>query len=166
MIFVATWAEALPLIEFRPRVSGIGCRSYALAGCQAVLSAGFAGACRPEIVAGDVVLSGDVPAFLRSALGAIDGQLRTLSHLASPREKAELTKDGVVAVDMETEHIAAAAAKQGIPFLGVRAIVDRLQDSPLGPAVILRYPVASRRLRWAVRETMKVWPSTAAGVTT
>lgn len=164
MIFVATWAEALPLLDFRPRVSGIGCRSYELAGCQAVLSAGFAGACHPDVVAGDVVLSGNAPAFLRTALGAVEGQLRTLSHIASSHEKAGLTQDGVAAVDMETGHVAAAAAKQGIPFLGVRVIIDRLQDPPLSPRMVLHYPVAWRSLRSAVREIMKVWPSIGACV--
>lgn len=138
-LFVATWAEALPLLRFAPRVTGIGRRSYDLAGCDAVLSAGFAGACRAELRPGDVV-PGDA--------------LRTLDHVASPAEKAELGWQGVAAVDMETSWLAAAATEAGLPFLSVRVIIDRLQDHAIGPATGVYYLTACASLRRAVSE---VW---------
>src|SRR5689334_16120816 len=92
-LFVAIWAEALPLLGFRPRVSGMGRRAWDLSGCSAVISAGFAGACQPWLRPGDVV----------------SGELRTLDHVASISEKAALGRAGVAAVDMESEWLAAAA---------------------------------------------------------
>jgi hypothetical protein len=151
-LFVATWAEALPLLGFAPRVTGMGRCDYDFSGCDAVLSAGFAGACRPELRAGDVLLAGYAPPDLRERLSARPGEIRTIDHIASPAEKAAFGRDGAAAVDMETAWLAAAA---GVPFLSVRVIVDRLEDRPLSLATAWNYPLASRALRTAVAQAHK-----------
>jgi nucleoside phosphorylase len=138
-LFVATWAEALPLLGFGPRVTGMGRRELDLSGCTAVVSAGFAGACRRGLRAGDAA-----PA----------DHLRTLDHIASVREKASLAREGVAAVDMETAWLAEAASTAGIPFLSVRVIIDGPDDPPLGIRTAAHYPLAARRLRAAVAEAL------------
>lgn len=92
----------------------------------------------------------------------MEGELRTLPHLAPVREKIELGRQGVAAVDMETVHLAKAAAERGIPFLGVRVIIDRLNEPAVGLPTALHYPMAARRLRWAVLEAMNSWPAVQA----
>lgn len=153
-VFVPTWAEALPLVGFGPRVTGIGRRLYDLAGCDAVLLAGFAGACRAELRVGDVILSGGPSAELGRRLGAISGELRTIDHVASPSEKAALGAHGAVAVDMETRWLAEAA---GVPFVSLRVIIDRLEDTALGAATALHYLTACRSLRRAVAIALDYW---------
>jgi hypothetical protein len=152
-LLVATWAEALPLIGFAPQVTGMGRRSVDLGECQAVLSAGFAGACRAGLQPGDVLLAGDAGKDLRERLGAIDGELRTVDHVASPAEKAALGRQGVAALDMETAWLAAAAS---MPFVSVRVIIDRLQDRAVSFGTARHYVTASRSLRAAVAEAYGV----------
>ena len=55
------------------------------------------------------------------------GILMTTRHIVSdPASKAELRgKSGACAVDMETAGIAEAADETGLPWVAVRAIVDR-----------------------------------------
>ena len=146
-LLVATWAEALPLLGFGPRVTGMGRRDWDLSGCDAVISAGFAGACQPGLRPGDILLAGGVPAGLGERLGAVSGELRTLGHIAGPAEKAALGREGVAAVDMETAWLQAACE---VPFLAVRVIIDRVQDRPLGLATARHYLLACTRLRRAV----------------
>jgi len=157
LIFVATWAEALPLLGWHPRVTGIGRCPDIPDGCGAVISVGFAGACQPHLQAGDLLLGGDAPAELRRALGAMDGELRTLDHIASQAEKVDLGRQGVAAVDMESLRIAAAAAERGLPFLGVRVIIDRAQHSALSVSAALAYPTAALRLRRSLAEALHSW---------
>src|SRR5438034_6275915 len=118
----------------------MGRREYDLAGCSAVVSAGFAGACRPDLRPGDVLLAGDASADLRLRVGAMKGEIRTVPTIASPSEKAALGREGIAAVDMETSWLAAAAAEARLPFLGVRVIIDRVDDHPFSLATALHYP--------------------------
>ena len=155
---MATWAEALPLTGLGPRVSGVGQRSYRLESCSAVVSAGFAGACRKDLRVGDLLLSGTAPPELQDALQPVDGTLRTVDHVAGPAEKAQLGETGAAAVDMETAWIEAAARQLGILFLGVRVIIDLVHDRPLSAATAMHYPAAACRLRQVVRSVLKVWP--------
>jgi nucleoside phosphorylase len=127
----------------------MGRRAYDLTGCEAVLSAGFAGACQPDLRPGDVLLAGAAPAALRHRLGALTGEIRTLDHIASPSEKSALGRQGVAAVDMETAWLAAAAS---VPFLSVRVIIDGLEDPAVSLATAGHYLVASCALRAAVAE--------------
>ncbi|MHB8619182.1 MAG: phosphorylase family protein [Chloroflexota bacterium] len=160
---MATIFEALPLLGLQPRVVGIGGRRRergwrAFGCCSALISAGFAGACQPGLAAGEVILTGDVPAGLAEALGASGGVLRTVGGVASPREKRRLGEEGATAVDMETAWLASAAAQRHVPFLAVRVIIDRAQDRAAGLSSARHYPLASMRLRQAVRRVLERWP--------
>ena len=161
-LLTATWAEALPLLGLHPRVSGMGRRAWVLDGCVAVISAGFAGACRAELGPGDVLLAGDVPAGLRERLGAREGQIRTLEHIAGPEEKAALGLKGVAAVDLETAWLAAAAAEAAVPFLGVRVVIDRVQDQAVGVRSAAHYARACLALRRAVAGVIGAGPHLAS----
>jgi uridine phosphorylase len=154
-VFVPTWAEALPLLRWSPRVSGIGRRQFDLADCDAVLLAGFAGACQPHLRPGDVVLSGDVA----PCLSELRDEVRTLDHIASPSEKAALGARGVAAVDMEGRWLAEAAAGAGVPFLNVRSIIDGVTASAVGLGSVWHYKAACRGLRRAVTDVLRVWPA-------
>ena len=54
--------------------------------------------------------------------------------------------------------LASAAAAAGLPFLGIRVIIDRLDDRAISVATARNYPVAVRRLRAAVGEALASWP--------
>ncbi len=140
-MFVATWAEALPLLGFHPRVTGMGRRAYDLSDCEAVVSAGFAGACQPHLRPGSLVT----------------GRLHTLDHVATPSEKAALGAEGVTAVDMETAWLKAAAADASRPFRSVRVIIDGVHDRAFSPATALHYPIAALSLWRAVRQALVDW---------
>jgi nucleoside phosphorylase len=138
---VATWAEALPLVGLHPNVTGMGAHIPVLAGYDAVLSAGFAGACQPWQRPGDLVA----------------GRLETLDHIASPAEKAALGRTGAEAVDMESRWLAEAAAAASLPFASVRVIVDRVQDRAVSLATATAYPRAAIALRRAVHSSLALW---------
>jgi adenosylhomocysteine nucleosidase len=56
--------------------------------------------------------------------------------LPGAREKAAAhAETGAIAVDMETAALAAEAARRGIPFVSLRAILDALGDEIVGPKI-------------------------------
>lgn len=152
---VATWAEAWPLRRFQPRVLGMGRRPVSLAGWDALLSAGFAGACQPGLAPGDVLVTSPT---LARVIGAVDGEIRTVTSVASPETKAALGREGVAAVDMETAWLRDRAELAGLPFLGVRVIVDTVEHPALGLTTARHYPRAARGLRSAVEKALTCWP--------
>lgn len=158
LIAVATVAEALPLLGLRPRVTGMGRRTYDFRGCTAVVSAGFAGACQSWLRPADLLLAGRDSPELQRALSATAGEIRTVDRVLGPAAKAALGRQGAAAVDMETAWLARAAAADGLPFLALRVIVDRLEDRPVSVMVAAHYVAASRRLRQAVRQALRLWP--------
>lgn len=99
-----------------------------------VISSGFAGAVAPQLGVGDVVIAENfsAPAFVTPAAAALAdlnvhvGKLATASSIVdSSTDRAALAREnGAIAVDMETEMIAAACAAQGVPMLSLRAISD------------------------------------------
>jgi adenosylhomocysteine nucleosidase len=59
--------------------------------------------------------------------GAILGLDRMLS---SPQDKADaFARAGTLAIDMESHHVARAAAERGLPFIAIRAIADQAHEA-------------------------------------
>lgn len=68
-------------------------------------------------------------------VGAILGLDRLLS---SPQEKANaFARTGALAIDMESHHVARAAAESGLPFIAIRAISDQAHE--VLPAVMASF---------------------------
>jgi adenosylhomocysteine nucleosidase len=88
------------------------------------------------------------------ALVGIDGTVRTLPGLTTDRLLATSKQKQTLAVryaadvvDMESFWLAAVAASQGIPFLAIRAISDRLEDTmPQSTGRVLSTEVSRVRL--------------------
>lgn len=128
---------------------------------EAVVTAGFAGGLDPLLSRGDVVLPArvvteedprgialaGVPADARRpVLVTVDGLVSTA---AAKRELAART--GAQLVDMETHAVAATAADQRLPCLGVRVVSDDARES-LAPeaAALAAARTGLRRLGAAV----------------
>jgi hypothetical protein len=112
-----------------------------------VVSCGFSGGLDAELEPGDLVLATSIhdetgdeliaPAAVRrlaaralNGLSCFEGALVcTTSVAATEEEKRRLARPGALAVDMESYPAALAAAEAGIPWLGLRAIVDPLASS-------------------------------------
>jgi len=137
----------------------------------AVLVTGFAGACRPDLRTGDIVVgdpvavpgaeldedSGD-PGLRRRAVRAIEsarlryqvGRLLTVDEVVTtPAAKAKWSRaQGALAVDMESAHVLAWARRAGLRAVAVRAITDGLEDEV--PHDLLRAVGPDGRMRaWA-----------------
>ena len=68
-------------------------------------------------------------------LGALLGLDRMLS---SPTEKADaFARSGALAIDMESHHVARAAAERGLPFIAVRAVSDQAGETL--PAILASF---------------------------
>ena len=114
-------------------------------GASALLSFGIAGALAPGLASGTILLprrvlgeAGDalaadtawharVQAALRArGIGAVeDDLLGARVIVAASAAKAALhRRTGAIAVDLESGIVAAAAARAGVPFLALRAVVD------------------------------------------
>lgn len=97
---------------------------------ERLIAAGFGGALLPELRIGDLVVdprtwpAPDLPECREGAIVSRPVPLET------PAEKTQLAREtGALAVDMETDAIAAVCAKAGVPLLGVRAISDGAGDA-------------------------------------
>jgi nucleoside phosphorylase len=67
--------------------------------------------------------------------GAILGLDRMLS---SPHEKADaFARSGALVIDMESHHVARAAAERGLPFVAVRAVSDQAHEAL--PAILANF---------------------------
>jgi adenosylhomocysteine nucleosidase len=113
---------------------------------RAVLSCGFSGALTSALSAGDLVLSSSVrdetgeilPASesLRKAsrtafegLRFVEGELVCATRVAAtPAEKQALAGGSGLAVDLESWAAASAAREAGIPWIGLRVILDPLES--------------------------------------
>jgi adenosylhomocysteine nucleosidase len=129
---------------------------------QALVSFGFAGGLtadldRGALVIGTAVVSEDssrklatanrdlVEQFLAAAAAAAlpvrQGMLVTTRHIvADPASKTDLSlRSGACAVDMETAGIVEVADEAGLPWVAIRAIVDRAEESlPVACLTMLR----------------------------
>jgi adenosylhomocysteine nucleosidase len=119
-----------------------------------LVSFGIAGALAPQLRPGDVIVSAEVVAAdhrwrggedfcrrvaaLARALGAVEGPvLGARAILPGAREKRwAWQQTGALAVDLESDIVARAAARAGIPFVVVRAIADALERE-LPPAALI-----------------------------
>jgi adenosylhomocysteine nucleosidase len=114
-----------------------------------LLSGGFAGALDPRLRLGDVIVAENFssPALLprcRSERGTLVSRARPAELVA---EKAALFRDtGALAVDMETEAIAAACRRAGVPLLAIRAISDTAA-TPLPAPLAEWFDLARQRPR-------------------
>jgi hopanoid-associated phosphorylase len=109
---------------------------------KCLISFGVAGALAPGLRAGDVILSGEVigedgrwgPSEefeerifdLAWQIGAFAGPVLGARTILATEDakRAAWRETGALAVDMESEAVARAAAAAGIPFLVLRAIAD------------------------------------------
>jgi adenosylhomocysteine nucleosidase len=119
---------------------------------QGLVSFGFAGGLTPELARGTLIIGTEVVCedgsgkrgvasrdLVKQFCAAADaerlpmqqGRLVSSRHIvADPASKAHLrNKSGACAVDMETVGIAEAADQTGLPWVAVRAIVDRATDT-------------------------------------
>ena len=109
---------------------------------ECLVSFGIAGALKPGLRAGDIILSTEVVdedkrwltsdglrprlAELAAEIGAIEGPvLGAQMAVATKADKRRAWKEtGAIAVDLESAVVARAAAALGIPFVVLRAIAD------------------------------------------
>jgi adenosylhomocysteine nucleosidase len=114
-----------------------------------LISAGFAGAAKEELRAGDLFIASevlDVTDGKRFPVADADGILATLERIANQEQKMQLAREGVSAVDMEAATVAAVAERAGVGFVAVKAISDELDFAM--PAVD-RFVNAAGRFRTA-----------------
>jgi adenosylhomocysteine nucleosidase len=126
----------------------------AIADARCLVSFGIGGGLMPQLRAGDVIISGEVVAEGRSwrgnellcrrladlaaEIGAFSGPvLGSRRILATRRAKARAwAETGALAVDLESDLVARAAADAGIPFVVLRAVSDSLSRN-LPPAALI-----------------------------
>jgi 4-hydroxy-3-methylbut-2-enyl diphosphate reductase len=70
----------------------------------------------------------------RAGLRARTGRIATVDHLVRPSERAQLAQRGLLAADMESAQLAAAAT--GRPLAVIRAISDTAEHSLLHPGTV------------------------------
>ncbi len=98
---------------------------------ERLICAGYGGGLAPELRAGDLVVAENFsdPVWAARAcrvLGCRVGRLVSVAEpVQTPQAKAALAAEsGAMAVDQETEAVAALCEERGIPLLALRAITD------------------------------------------
>ncbi len=93
-------------------------------GAKVVIMAGVAGGLDPSLRIGDVVVDGELE--FTPPEGMRRGSIHTVEGVVCAKElKRELWETtGALAVDMENAIVKLMAAKAGVRFIGVRAILD------------------------------------------
>ena len=135
--------------------------------CRLLLSLGYAGALEPHLRTGDLVVGtayihgaeppvSGLPLATRAAvllresgISVQEGPVLTVDEpLLSPRAKRRAHQgSGALVVDMEGRWIAEAAARKGVPLIGIRAVLDEARF-PL-PAFVATIIADSGRKEWA-----------------
>jgi adenosylhomocysteine nucleosidase len=135
-----------------------------------MICSGLAGALQPNIVVGDVVVQSADQGLTRAAESALKerqlsyhvGPLVTVSSpVLTPKARRALAKQsGAIAVDMESQTIAALCRERGIPCLAMKGVSDGIDDdlSPiLGGFDIINIP----RIALGVVSRPSTWPLAA-----
>lgn len=143
----AYWGGSRPEVVLSgvgPRAAGEAAEKLAWAGAAGLVSFGYAGALKPALRSGTLILPDEIidadgnrhgtdRAWLSGLAAAIapdvpvvGGPLLSVARmLASAEDKhAAHVATGAVAVDMESAAIAAVASRHGLPFIAVRAVLD------------------------------------------
>jgi adenosylhomocysteine nucleosidase len=112
-----------------------------------LISAGFAGAVDQELKVGNLLLSENFssPELLRSPhldcadSGLFVGKLATVPRVVASESERDrwAVESGAVAVDMETEFIAAACAVHRVPMLSLRVMSDTPSEPLPAPPEVL-----------------------------
>lgn len=117
-------------------------RRLSSGGVRGVVSAGFAGGARPGFQVGDLVAASEVIdassgrrhradlSLFKPRGKAESGPFLTVDRpVVEPRDKTELgSRYGAVAVEMETASVAEAAERAGVPWAGLRVILDPMES--------------------------------------
>jgi len=111
-----------------------------------LISAGFAGALNNDLQIGDLLLAGNFSTvnLSETRVSLSDFPIRIANLLTAPalidsrEERNKLARtSGAAAVDMETEFIARACAKHGVPLLSLRVISDTPRELFPAPTNVL-----------------------------
>lgn len=124
-----------------------------------MICSGLAGALRPNIVIGDIIVQSNETSLVETAEGALKereipyhvGPLVTVaSPVLTPTARRNLAAtSGAIAVDMESQTIAALCRERGIPCLAMKGVSDGIDDdlSPvLGGFDIIKIPHIALRV--------------------
>jgi len=143
----AYWGGSRPEVVLSgvgPRAAGRAAEKLAWAGAAGLVSFGYAGALNPALKSGTLILPDEIidaegnrhatdrdwlrglGAAIAPNVPVITGPLLSVKRmLASAEDKrAAHVETGAVAVDMESAAIAVVAARHGLPFIAVRAVLD------------------------------------------
>lgn len=137
------WGGRLLLIQAGMGSDGVARALTVLEKPSLLLSAGFCGGLRPEAGLGDIVIASQVirdtgsfpadPLMLESASRAFKtigypfhvGTILTVDAVVTPTGgRPGRAEPEILAVDMESAHLAEAAERHGIPFLAIRVVSD------------------------------------------
>ncbi|MET9068809.1 phosphorylase family protein [Streptosporangium sandarakinum] len=146
-----------------------------LPSADALAVAGFGGAVREDLRAGDVLVATEVrfgeralpcpwAPFLaaelaRHGLPARTGPLVTCDHVVTGAERGLLAERGALAVDMETWPLAEAAG--GLPFAALRVIADTADVR--SPWAVPAYGVVAYRVLRRIGPALARWAAHASG---
>jgi len=137
------WGGRLLLIQAGMGAHGAARALTSLETPSLLLSAGFCGGLRPEIGLADIIIGSQVvrntrsfpadPFLLESASRAfktIDcpvhvGTILTVDEVVTPADGIQgRAEPEILAVEMESAHLAEAAQRHGVPFLAIRVVSD------------------------------------------
>ncbi len=137
---------------------------------EVMICCGLAGALRADIEVGDLIVQSADPSMIQCAEAALKqrdiayhvGPLVTVATpVLTPSARRELAAtSGAIAVDMESQTIAALCRERGIPCLAMKGVSDSLDDdlSPiLGGFEIISIPRIALHVLWRPR----TWPLAA-----